>query len=106
MYHRPRVFLKNGGKGCAMITIDHLTCQVLETQVPGWGWVRHLRVQRNDGNDGITWDELQAVKDEFLGADCQAVEIYPQADELVNETNLRHLWEVPAHIYMPNLFRH
>ncbi len=88
-----------------MSTTNYLSCQVLEIQLPEWGWVRHLKVWRDDGKDGITWDELQAMKDEFLGADCRTVEIYPPAGELVNEANMRHLWEVPAHIRLPNLWR-
>jgi hypothetical protein len=74
--------------------LDHLSVQVLECVAP-WGWTRHVRVKRRDGKDGITWDELQAVKDEYLGPDAQAVEIYPAQHRLVDEVNMRHLWEVP-----------
>lgn len=45
----------------------------------------------NDWKDGITWDELQRVKQETLG-DVWAVEIYPPDPELVNVYNIRHLW--------------
>lgn len=54
------------------------------------------RVQRRNGDwkDGITWDELQRVKQETVG-DAWAVEIYPPHDQLVNEFNIRHLWILP-----------
>ncbi|MGO8746204.1 MAG: hypothetical protein ACLQNE_09460 [Thermoguttaceae bacterium] len=52
-------------------------------------------MQRTDGGEGITWDELQQIKDEYLGPDVSAVEFYPPADGVVNELNMRHLWEVP-----------
>ena len=68
--------------------------QVLEIMAP-WGWCRHLKVQRTDGKDGITWDQLQQIKDEYLGPDVAAVEFYPPATNVVNELNMRHLWEVP-----------
>ncbi len=68
--------------------------QVLEVRAP-WGWTRHLKVQRTDGGDGITWDELQQLKDERLGTDATAVEFYPPAQSVVDELNMRHLWEVP-----------
>jgi hypothetical protein len=71
-----------------------LQTQVLEVLAP-WGWSRHLKVQRTDGRDGITWDELQKIKDECLGPEATAVEFYPPADGVVNELNMRHLWEVP-----------
>jgi hypothetical protein len=69
--------------------------QVLEVQAP-WGWSRHLKVQRTDGRDGITWDDLQKIKDEYLGTDVAAVEFYPPATRVVNELNMRHLYEVPV----------
>ena len=68
--------------------------QVLEVNAP-WGLCRHLKVQRTDGKDGITWDQLQQIKDEHLGPEVAAVEFYPPATNVVNELNMRHLWEVP-----------
>ena len=65
----------------------------------------HLRVWRRDGSDGIGWDELQAVKDEMLGPDVLAVEMYPPADRVVNEANIRHLWTVPADSFTFGLHR-
>ena len=53
-------------------------------------------MQRTDGGDGITWDELQQIKDECLGPDATAVEFYPPTTGVVNELNMRHLWEVPS----------
>ncbi len=52
--------------------------------------------------DGITWDELQAVKDQCGFADRWAVEIYPPADRVVNVANVRHLWllaQAPAYAW-------
>ena len=57
-----------------------------------------LRVQRDDEKSGISWDELQRLKDEHLGPDVLAVEIYPPAHRVVNELNMRHLWEVPQDV--------
>jgi hypothetical protein len=71
--------------------------QVLETLAP-WGMTRHLKVWREDGKDGITWDELQSLKNDCLGPDVLAVEIYPPKHRLTDEVNMRHLWEVPEHV--------
>ena len=71
--------------------------QVLETQTP-WGWSRHMKVQRLDGKGGISWDELQRLKDEHLGPDVLAVDLDPPANRVVNEVNMRHLWEVPEDV--------
>lgn len=49
---------------------------------------------QDDGNwlDGITWDELQHIKDCCGYSERMAVEIYPPAKDLVNVSNIRHLW--------------
>lgn len=52
-----------------------------------------------DWRDGITWDELQRIKNETLGEDVWCVEVYPAQDALVDVANMRHLWpldEPPA----------
>lgn len=45
--------------------------------------------------DGITWDELQALKRQIGRADAWAVEVYPADAEIENDANMRHLWLVP-----------
>lgn len=45
--------------------------------------------------DGITWEQLQAIKNELGFLDSEAVEIYPRARDEVNVANLRHLWILP-----------
>lgn len=46
-------------------------------------------------DSGITWDELQDIKD-ALGYDkCWMVEVYPPMDLIVNVANMRHLWLLP-----------
>ena len=78
--------------------------QHLEKVVPGWGPVTHLRIYRDDGRDGISWDALQAMKDEYF-PDARAVEVYPAQADVVNEANIRHLWIVPPDVVLPTLVR-
>lgn len=42
--------------------------------------------------DGISWDELQAIKNAVGFGEYDAVEIYPKDDDVVNVANMRHLW--------------
>ena len=42
--------------------------------------------------DGITWDELQAIKAECGYGAHDALEVYPADQDLINVANLRHLW--------------
>lgn len=46
--------------------------------------------------DGITWEELQAIKAEVGYAELDAVEIYPRSGDVVNVSNMRHLWVMPG----------
>lgn len=59
------------------------------------GSIPHLKVRRRDGRDGITWDVLQRIKNDMVGRDELAIEIFPPADQVVNDANIRHLWIVP-----------
>jgi hypothetical protein len=67
-----------------------------------FGWTTHLKVMRRDGKDGITWDQLQAIKNEYLGEDAWAIEVFPPNHAFVNEVNMRHLWLIPQE-NCPNL---
>jgi hypothetical protein len=42
--------------------------------------------------DGITWDELQRLKNEAGFGEVQAIEFYPPDADLVYDANIRHLW--------------
>jgi hypothetical protein len=70
--------------------------QLLETITP-IGVVHHLRIWRCDGAE-ITggWDVLQALKNEALGEDALAVEVFPPQRDLVDEVPHRHLWVLPG----------
>lgn len=63
--------------------------------------VIRLSVNRTDidknGNwkQGISWDELQAAKNAVGYGDKFAVEVFPADEDLVNVTNMRHLWVLP-----------
>ena len=43
-------------------------------------------------DDQLTWDELQQIKSERGFGAYDAVEIYPADADVVNVSNMRHLW--------------
>lgn len=51
-----------------------------------------LAINRRNLRDGITWDELQALKAAAGFGTWQAVEFYPPDSQIVYEINMRHLW--------------
>lgn len=42
--------------------------------------------------DGISWDELQDIKNKVGFADYCAVEVFPPENRVINLANARHLW--------------
>lgn len=46
--------------------------------------------------DGLTWDELQAIKTEIGYGDWYGLEVYPPDSQVVNVANIRHLWLMPT----------
>lgn len=62
------------------------------------GW---LEIQRNDGRPGIGWAEIQKIKNQLLGPEAFAFEVYPRESELVDDFNVYHLWVPPQDMKLP-----
>jgi hypothetical protein len=86
--------------GCAPIAVWRSSSMLVQIWNERAGWTR-ISVTRaaiaDDGEwlDGLTWDELQAVKRAVGYGDMDAVEIYPPDSDVVNVANIRHLWISP-----------
>lgn len=81
-----------------------VTNQVLSVQFSkvdtAWGEVIHLWLRRHDEQPMI-WRDAQRVKNELVGQDRVAVEVYPAQMEVVDEANMFHLWVLPASFQLP-----
>lgn len=55
----------------------------------------HLSIKRLDQLPIHDWRDLQRIKDELVGPDCEAVELYPASERLVDTSNQYHLWALP-----------
>lgn len=74
--------------------------RVYTTQLQG----PHLSIRRRDGRPvQCKWDVLQRIKNDTMGPDVAAVEVFPREADVVNEQNTRHLWVVQEH---PGWTRH
>ncbi len=77
----------------------HFTVQAFEEKKG----IRRITVNRSDVDrdgewkDGISWDELQHIK-EVLFPGQVAIEVFPPAKDVVNVSNMRHLWVMPEAI--------
>ena len=54
--------------------------------------VIHLSIRRLDRGPVHDWRDLQMIKNELVGPENEAVEIYPAESRLVDEANQYHLW--------------
>ena len=51
-----------------------------------------LDIVRHDLRDGVTWDDLRAIKIACGFGDFDAVEFFPAERDVINTGNVRHLY--------------
>jgi hypothetical protein len=52
----------------------------------------HLSIKRRDKNPVTDWRHKQQIKNQLVGPECEAVELYPAESRLVDTANQYHLW--------------
>jgi hypothetical protein len=52
----------------------------------------HLSIRRNDWGLCQDWRDFQRIKNELVGVENEAVEIFPAESHLVDTSNTYHLW--------------
>lgn len=60
--------------------------------LPGYGDVVHLSLKVHDRSAHHDWRDLQRIKNELCGEECEAVELYPAESRLVDTANQYHLF--------------
>lgn len=66
-----------------------------------WGACTHLYVRRVDRKPIHSWTVLQGIKNELVSPSRAAVEVYPPADEVVDQAHWYHLWVLPEGFQLP-----
>jgi hypothetical protein len=61
----------------------------------------HLSIKRLDKRPIHDWRDLQRIKNELLGAEIEAIELYPAESRLVDSANQFHLFAFPAGVTVP-----
>jgi hypothetical protein len=61
----------------------------------------HLSIKRNDKQPLHDWRDLQRIKNELCGTSCEAVELYPNKDRVLDTSNQYHLWCFPPKFKFP-----
>lgn len=75
--------------------------------MPHEGGVVHLSIKRHDrGRVGPErYRDFMRIRDELIGPEFEAVEIYPPRSQEVDTANQYHLWVLPAQTSLPFGFR-
>lgn len=73
----------------------------ISDEATDWGLVVHLWIQRHDGDMVRSWADMQRIKNELMGPERVAVEVFPPVSELVDQANIAHLWVLPEGFVLP-----
>lgn len=65
--------------------------EVFESAASGTDFV-HLAVSRHDGGTCKEWSHIQRIKNELVGPEYEAIELFPAESRLVDAGNQYHLW--------------
>lgn len=67
--------------------------QDIETP-PGWPDMVWLSIRRQDRAPIHDWRDLQAIKSQLVGPECEGVELFPAESRVVDTANQYHLWVI------------
>jgi hypothetical protein len=70
---------------------------VREVDAPeSWGGkMLHLSIKRRDRRPVHDWRDLQAIKNQLVGPECEGIELYPAESRVVDTSNQYHIWVLP-----------
>lgn len=90
------------GGVCVWMSRVYIVQMIRHTMESWW----RLSIRRIDNAEiRERWDELQHIKDELLGSDAMAVEVYPPLGDVVQDFPMRHLFIVPNDFMLPCVWR-
>ena len=58
-----------------------------EPAAPDWPPMLRLSIKRRDRGAIFDWRDMQAIKNQLVGPDCEAVQLFPAEDRLVDTAN-------------------
>ena len=63
--------------------------------------IKHLSIKRRDKEPIHDWRDLQEIKNQITCEECEAIELYPSQDRVVDTANQYHLWVFPIGVKIP-----
>jgi hypothetical protein len=97
----PRNAIRSSGWASEMTTIaeNKLYAVLMRTITTKRGCITHLAIRSYWGNE-VPWSAKQRIKNELIGAERHAVEVFPAQSQLIDAANMYHLW-VYGEDYVP-----
>lgn len=83
-----------GADGSVATLHENSRYQVVRREYPEgpFGPYVHLTIRSRDGSPVHDWRDFQRIKNELVGEEAEAVELYPAESRLVDTANHYHLW--------------
>lgn len=79
-----------------------VTSRLIRTK---FGTVEHVAISKglmtNDGSGEIPWAQKMAIKNELFGENRFAIEVFPKQKNLVDVSDVYHLWVFDKKLEMP-----
>lgn len=102
----PEAFAAREGAGAQMWANDRYTViltaasgePVDRLDLDGALW---LSIRRNDRKAAVDWRDFQRIKNEVVGPEREAFELYPAESRIVDTANQYHLWVMPTGVRLP-----
>ena len=91
----PEKALKAAQEACGDESWYNEQYQVIKTSYerkPPWPTLVHLSIRREDRRIMFDWRDMQRIKNQLLGEEKEAVQLFPAESRLVATANQYHLW--------------
>jgi hypothetical protein len=66
--------------------------RVIRSSDPEAPEIIHLSIKRNDKAPILKWRDMQKIKNDLVGSECEAIQIFPAESRLVDTSNQYHLY--------------
>lgn len=60
--------------------------------LPNWPPMVHLSIRRNDRRPVTDWRDVQRIKNDLCGPECEGAQLFPAESRLVDTSNQFHLY--------------
>jgi hypothetical protein len=96
--------LKNSQKHLNTVEEGYIVNDFYRILVARTGKYIHIRIRRLDDKPITSFQDMQDIKNEFIGRESAAIQIFPKESDYINNTNSYHIfsWD---NMDIPNLAR-